>query len=162
MLFFPTRYTVFKVGCFFFTSASSRTNVVSWLTVRTAMTIRRPFRSPRSAATTLDLPLPVGASIMPIPPSRATVAANASISRWCGRYSLYGKKGSKLSITGNRLAAGSFMSVGRGESSRWGVGARGLPYRKNDRAGLFCWRGTPTPLARAVRRGVPDFCHMYM
>ena len=48
-------------------------NVVSWLTVRTAITIFRFFRSARSEATTLDFPLPVGASIMAIPPSRATV-----------------------------------------------------------------------------------------
>ena len=111
MLFFPTRYAIFNFGCFFLTSASSRINVVSWLIVRTAITIFRFLRSARRDATTLDFPLPVGASIMPISPSRATSAANASISRWWGRYSAYGKKGSKLSIAGIRLALWGFMSV---------------------------------------------------
>ena len=64
MLLFPTRYTVFKSGFFFRTSSSSRMKVVSWLTVRTAITIFLLFRSARREATTLDFPLPVGASIM--------------------------------------------------------------------------------------------------
>ena len=67
MLFFPTRYTIFNFGCFFLTSASSRINVVSWLTVRTAITIFRFLRSARRDATTLDFPLPVGASIITDP-----------------------------------------------------------------------------------------------
>ncbi len=91
MLFFPTRYTVLTCGCFFFTSSSSRMNVVSWLMVRTAITIFRFFRSARSEATTLDFPDPVGASIIAMPPSRATVAAISSMVRWPGRYSAYGK-----------------------------------------------------------------------
>ena len=61
------------MGPFRLTSSSSRMKVVSWLTVRTAITIFRLFRSARSEATTLDFPLPVGASIMAMPPSRATV-----------------------------------------------------------------------------------------
>ena len=66
-------------------------NVVSWLMVRTAITIFRFFRSVRREAMTLDFPEPVGASIITIPPSRATVVATSSIWRWPGRYSLYGK-----------------------------------------------------------------------
>ena len=66
-------------------------NVVSWLMVRTAITIFRFFRSARSEATTLDLPEPVGASIIAMPPSRATAATVSSMVRWPGRYSAYGK-----------------------------------------------------------------------
>ncbi len=76
MLFLPTRYTVLICGCFFLTRSSSRMNVVSWLIVRTAITIFRFFRSARSEATTLDFPLPVGASIIAMPPSRATVRSD--------------------------------------------------------------------------------------
>ena len=59
--------------------------VLSWLTVRTAMSTFLPFLPASSAETTLDLPLPVGASIITIPPSRAPRAAISSISRWSGR-----------------------------------------------------------------------------
>ena len=73
-------------------------NVASWLMVRTATSTLRPRFSARSAEITLDLPLPVGASIMAIPPSRATDAATSSISRWWGRYSRYGNQSSRVSI----------------------------------------------------------------
>ena len=53
--------------------------------VLTATKIFLPDRSASSAATTLDFPLPVGASIMAIPPSRAHCATCSSISRWNGR-----------------------------------------------------------------------------
>ena len=88
--------------------------VESWLTVRTAITILRFCRPARSAATTLDFPEPVGASIIAIPPALATCATTSSMWRWPGRYSLYGKKVSKLSISLVLLAAECFMGVGRG------------------------------------------------
>ncbi len=53
--------------------------------VRTPMITFLPRLSASSAETTLDLPLPVGASIIAIPPSLAEDAASSSISRWWGR-----------------------------------------------------------------------------
>ena len=53
--------------------------------VRTATITFFPFRTESMAATRLDFPLPVGASTIPIPPSRAIRAPVSSISRWWGR-----------------------------------------------------------------------------